>query len=376
MKFLHISDLHLGKRLHGFSLLEDQKFFLFDRVLPLLKEKHIHVLVIAGDIYDVPIPPQDAVVMLDEFLFRCAEEGIEVLMISGNHDSSDRLSYGSRFFAAKKVHIATSIKDSLQPIEVDGVNFYLLPFFKHHDVNGVFGTEFKDYATAAAYLVEKMALDPNKQNVLVAHQLVLPEGGESALLRSKSEEVSVGAIPNIPSEVFKDYTYVALGHIHKPQKVGPNAYYCGCPIKYHVDECKDVKAFHIVEISEKGYSLEKLPIVPLRDLVAICGKFDDIIRSNPSDDYVSISLTDDLPIENAMDKLRAACFPRCVGIEYPNLGGDDIDLEEMPVLESKTPEELFEDFYSNVMGMPLSDFQKKTVSELLMKAKGEDHAAD
>lgn len=376
MKFLHISDLHLGKRLHGFSLLNDQRFFLFDRVLPLLKEQNIRVLVIAGDIYDVPIPPQDAVVMLDEFLYSCADSGIEVLLVSGNHDSSDRLSYGSRFFAAKNVHIVTSIKDSLHPIVVDGVNFYLLPFMKHHDVNGVFDTEFKDYASAAAYLVEQMNLDLTKKNVLVAHQLVLPESGESALLRSKSEEVTVGAIPNIPSAVFKDFTYVALGHIHKPQKVGANAYYCGCPIKYHVDEWKDVKSFYIVDIKEDGYILEKLPIVPLRDLVVVSGSFDDIIHSNPTDDYVSVSLTDDLPIENAMDKLRAACFPRCVGIEYPNLGGEDIDLEETPDLESKTPEELFEDFYSSVMGLPLSDYQKKTVNELLAKAKGEDHEAD
>ena len=376
MKFLNISDLHLGKRLHGFSLLDDQRFFLFDHVLPLLKEEGIHVLVIAGDIYDAAIPPQEAVILLDEFLFRCAQDGIEVLMISGNHDSSDRLSYGSRIFASKAIHIATSVEDALHPIVIEGVNFYLLPFMKHHDVNGRFKTEFKDYASAASFMVEQMHLDLSVPNVLVAHQLVLPEGGEGALVRSKSEEATVGAIPNFPSEIFKDFTYVALGHIHKPQKVGANAYFCGCPIKYHVDEAKNEKHFNIVTIENGKFTLETRPIVPLHDLVIEEGTFEDVIRRPSSEDYVAVVLKDDVPIEGAMDKIRAANFKRCVAIDYPNIGGVDLDLDEAPDISSEPPEALLEKFYENVMGNPLTDYQKQTAMELLEKAKGGTHEAD
>ncbi|MCR5490782.1 MAG: exonuclease SbcCD subunit D [Bacilli bacterium] len=376
MQFLHISDLHLGKRLHGFSLLEDQRFFLFERTLPLLRERKIGVLVIAGDIYDAPIPPQDAVLLLDEFLSQCASEGIEVLVISGNHDSSDRLSYGARFFAAKNIHIATSVKDSLNPLSIEGVNFYLMPFMKHHDVNGVFGTEFKDYASAASYLVEQMHLDPAKKNVLVAHQLVLPEGGESGLERSGSEEASVGAIPNIPSEVFKDFDYVALGHIHKPQKVGKNAYFCGCPIKYHVDEANNQKQFNIVTIDEAGCGLEVVPIVPLRDLKIVTGSFDEIIHMPKCLDFVAVTLTDTVPTENAMDKIRNACFPLCLSIEYKNLGGQEMNLDEAPDISTETPEELFGKFYEQILGTPLTDYQNETAMRLLARAKGEDHEAD
>lgn len=367
VKFLHISDLHLGKRLRGFSLLEDQRDFLFEKTIPLLKEKGIDILVIAGDIYDLPSPSQDAVVLLDKFLTACAKEDIRVLMIPGNHDSSLRLSYGSHLFQDKGIHIVTDLQDALKPIEIDGARFYLLPFFKHHDVNGLFDESFKDYASAMEFLIKKMELNHDFVNILVAHQLVLPSKGE--LEFGGSEEVVVGNVGNIPSSLFQDFDYVALGHIHKQQKVGENAFYCGSPIKYHVDEFKHKKDFYIVSVDSNKVIIDQIPIHALHELRVLEGNYIDIIALPPSEDYIYVRLLDSSYIENAMDAIRDTVFPRCLGLEYPNIGSLAAEEESVPAFDAEHPEDLFPKFYDMVMGQELTQFQRDVVSETLEQSK-------
>ena len=367
MKFLHLSDLHLGKRLRGFSLLEDQRYFLFEQTLPLLKEEGIDVLVIAGDIYDVPAPSQDSVVLLDDFITACANLRIRVLMIPGNHDSSLRLSYGSKIFRDRGIYIVTDIKNSVHPIEIDGVNFYLLPFMKHHDVNGAFEQEFKDYNSAAAFMVEQMQLDNSKINVLVAHQLVLPHHGD--LEFGGSEEVVVGTVGNIDSSVFSQFDYVALGHIHKPQAVGDNAHYCGSPLRYHVDEARQEKSFYIVDVQKGRVEITHKPIHVLHELRVLDGNYADVIAMPPSEDYVFVNLLDNAYVENAIDAIRQTAFPHCLGLAYPNIGSTESGEETVPEFDSEHPEELFPKFYEMVLGQRLTDFQSETVLELLEKAK-------
>ena len=367
MKFLHLSDLHLGKRLRGFSLLEDQRHFLFEETIPLLKEEKIDVLVIAGDIYDVPAPSQDAVVLLDDFITTCANEHIKVLMIPGNHDSSLRLSYGSKIFRDRGIYIVTDIKDSLKPIEIERYRFYLLPFMKHHDVNAAFGTEFKDYNSAAAFMVEQMNLDRGYINILVAHQLVIPFHGDPEF--AGSEEVVVGTIGNINCSTFSKFDYVALGHIHKPQKIGDNIFYCGSPLRYHVDEARQEKSFFIVSVQKERAEITHKPIHVLHELRIVEGEYADVIAMPKSEDYVFVNLLDKAYIENAIDALRQTVFPRCLGLGYPNIATNESDEEATPEFDSEHPEELFPKFYEMVLGQDLSQFQSDTVLELLEKAR-------
>ena len=367
MKFLHLSDLHLGKRLRGFSLLEDQRHFLFEETLPLLNEEKIDVLVIAGDIYDVPAPSQDAVVLLDDFITACANQHIRVLMIPGNHDSSLRLSYGSKIFRDRGIYIVTDIKNSLTPIDIDGVNFYLLPFMKHHDVNGAFDQEFKDYNSAAAFMVEQMQLDQSKVNVLVAHQFVLPSQGD--LEFGGSEEVVVGTVGNIDASVFSKFDYVALGHIHKHQRIADKIYYCGSPLRYHVDEAKQDKVFFIVDVDKEKLEITHKPIHVLRELRVVEGNYADVIAMPSSDDYIFVNLLDKAYVENAIDALHQTTFPHCLGLAYPNIGPAESGEETAPEFDSEHPEALFPKFYEMVLGQELTEFQSKTVQELLDKAK-------
>ncbi|MDY0345784.1 MAG: exonuclease SbcCD subunit D [Bacilli bacterium] len=363
MKILHLADLHLGKRICGYSLIDDQRFFL-NQTLRFLDENNIKCLIIAGDIYDLSIPSAEATTILDEFLSALADKGIQVLMIPGNHDSSNRLSYASNFFKNRGIHIVTDAKNSLSPIAIDDVNFYLVPFLNHHDVNRVLETDFKDYESAMRGLVEAMKIDDKKTNVLIAHQLVLPTKGE--LSRSGSEEITIGTLGNISASTLYGFDYVALGHIHKPQNVGHNMRYPGSPLKYHSDEANIEKSYTVVSVDGKNVSYETMPIRPLRDVVVLKGKLEDIVLNNASekDNYVYAILTNETSVENAMEKLKRV-FPHALNLEYERIIGQGvsatqtIDVQEIPLTT------LFADFYEQQNGRPLSKHQEQIVSDLL-----------
>lgn len=363
MRILHLADLHLGKRICGYSLIDDQRFFL-NETLRFIEENNLKCLIIAGDIYDASVPSAEATTVLDEFLSSLADRKIMTLIIPGNHDSSERLNYASTFFLNRGIHIVSNVKNSLLPIKIEGINFYLVPFINHHDVNNLLSKEFKDYGTAMQGLVEAMNIDNKQTNVLVAHQLVLPSQGE--LERSSSEEVTIGLLGNIPANNLYGFDYVALGHIHKPQNVGRNMRYPGSPLKYHSDEAKSEKSYTIVTIDGKKVSFETAPIKPRRDVVVLKGKLEDIILNNASeaDKYVYAVLTDETNVENAMEKLKRV-FPYTLNLEYQITVGQGVspivvvDVQQIPLTT------LFSDFYQQQNGQDLSDYQKEVVKNLL-----------
>ena len=365
MRFLHLSDLHIGKRLAGFSLLDEQRKILFDAIEEC-KKHETHVIVLAGDIYDVATPSQSATTLLSDFLIACNENHIEVLAIPGNHDSAERLGFVSSLLNREGIHIVSTIEESLKPIEIEDARFFLFPFFKHFDINHAFGKEFETYEEAASYLLSLLELSKDKANVLVAHQTVLPRGKE--LKRSKSEDVVIGTIMNIDANLFKDFTYVALGHIHMEQQVADNAIYPGAIYKYDAAEANYEKNFHFVTVDKDGFRIEKVPIHFEKDVRVIEGLFDDIIHQAGSEDYVFLRLLDEALVESPMEKARRI-FPNCCGVFSAKieremaLENEDIIDEDLPPLE------LLKRFYLWSEGKELSDYQLSVAQEIL---EGED----
>lgn len=362
MRFLHIADLHLGKKISGYSLLEDQVYFL-NETLKFLKEHQISALVVAGDIYDVSMPSAEAITAFDNFLTSLADLHIETLIIPGNHDSKERLHYATRFLKRNHIHLQTELEDFFTPVLIEGTAFYLLPFINHHEVNAMFNTSYNDYASAVQGLLEKLPLDENKQNVLVAHQLVLPTHDE--LERSGSENITIGTLGNIPASIFSSFDYVALGHIHKPQSVAKNARYSGSPLKYHSDEAKTQKSFTVVSLENKNLQIETFSIVPLHDVFVIEGTFKELIaRKEHENDFVYILLKEDSLIENAMERLKVV-YPLALDLRYENTIGKGADFSNVQNIENISIIDLFTTFYEEQNGTPLNEKQKEIVEGLL-----------
>lgn len=351
----------MGKKLAGFSLIEDQRHILF-YALDRCVAKGVKTVLLCGDIYDTAIPTQAATSLLSEFLVKANNLGIKVLLIPGNHDSSERLGFASSLLNSEGVYIVSTLEEALEPIKIEGVNFYLLPFFKHYDVNRAFGTNCVSYEEATELLIEKMNLDKNLPNVLLCHQTVFLKGKD--LIRSSSEDVAIGDVANIDANVFEDFTYVALGHIHKAQKVAPNAYYPGAIYKYHVDEADYEKTFCFVEISEKGFKQEFEPMDYIRNLRVIRGTMEEILQKEPSEDYVFLVLLDEVPVNNAMEKARRV-FPYCIGLRYEVKDRESsTPLEEPVLIENASPIEMLTSFYKWTMQEELSDAQKELAISL------------
>ena len=313
MKFFHLSDLHIGKQLHGFSLLEDQRYIL-DQVLALIQERQPDAVLVAGDIYDKSMPSADAVALFDEFLTKLANlpDGPVVCMVSGNHDSGERLSYGSRLFAEHKIYIAGNAPGAEQPevqrIDIPdkngSVHLYLLPFFRPSFVREIEGLEdVKTYEDAMRGLVERMHVDPRERNVLLCHQFFTSNGKEPE--RSDSETVHVGGQDNIDVSTVAVFDYVAAGHIHRPQNSGSAGEngamvrYCGSPLKYSVSEAGWEKSVSEVSLGAKGKAeVIKLPLKPLHDVRKIQGTLSEltsplVLAAADPEDYVSVVLTDE-----------------------------------------------------------------------------------
>lgn len=373
MKFIHLSDLHLGKRVNDFSMLEDQQYILTE-ILQIIGRERPQAVVIAGDVYDKSVPSAEAVALLDDFLVRLAGRGLQVLVISGNHDSPERMAFGGRLMAQSGVHLAPVYGGSVAPVtlmdEYGPVNFYLLPFVKPAHVRKFFpGREIVSYTGAMAAAVEGMAVDETARNVLVTHQFVT--GAE----RCQSEEISVGGADNVDVSVFDAFDYVALGHIHGPQHVARETVrYCGTPLKYSFSEAKHKKSVTIVELGEKGgVSVRTVPLVPLRDMVELRGSYSEVtLRSfyegtHWREDYVRIILTDEEDVPDAMSKLRAV-YPYLMALDYDNrrtrsTGSVDAGAD----VSRRSPLELLEEFYAQQNGQPMGEEQRGFVRELIEK---------
>ena len=366
MKLMHLSDLHLGKRVNGFSMLPDQKYIL-EQILKIAEQERPEAVLICGDVYDKSVPSAEAVELLDEFLCRLKALGLAVLLISGNHDSPERLAFGARLLEAEGVHISRVYDGDVQPVTITDafgpVRFWLLPFLKPAHVRRCFPeSEIETYTDAIRTAVGQMGVDPSERNVLLSHQFVT--GAE----RTESEELFVGGTENVDAAVYDAFDYVALGHLHGPQSVGRETIrYCGTPLKYSFSEAKQEKSVTMVELMEKGsVRLRTIPLTPLRDLREIKGTYDELTaRSFYTDanreDYLHITLTDEEDVPNALGRLRTV-YPNLMKLSYDNRRTrSDLSLWDLEATERKDPMELLSDFYRQQNGGDMSEEQRAYV---------------
>ena len=367
---MHISDLHLGKRVNEFSMIEDQKYILAT-ILDVIRAEQVDGVLIAGDVYDKTTPSEEAVQLLDWFLTKLAKLEVDTYVISGNHDSSVKLSFASDLIDRSGIHIAPVYNGTVKPYELTdtygALNIYLLPFLKPANVRSIFpDEEIKDYTDACRVAIAHMELDPQKRNVLVAHQYV--KGG----IKSESEEVSIGGLDQVDVDVFDAFDYVALGHLHGPQKVGKTTVrYCGTPLKYSFSEETHKKSATIVTFGEKNQvDLRTVELKPMRDLRSIRGRFEELMskefyETTARDDYLHIVLTDEEDILDAVDRMRVI-YPHLMKLSYDNCRtrqNNELDVTEE--IHRKGPMELFEEFYELQNNQTMNDEQQKLLTGLV-----------
>lgn len=370
MKLLHLSDLHIGKRVFEFSMLEDQRAIL-EQILSIADEVKPDAVIIAGDVYDKSVPSEEAVQLCDSFLSALAERHLQTFIISGNHDSSERIAFGSKLMCASGIHLSPVYDGTVKPVtlsdEFGTVNFYLLPFIKPAHVRRYYEDEkIESYTDALRVVIEHMEIDASNRNVLVTHQFV---AGAS---RCESEELLVGGTDAVNADIFSPFDYTALGHLHSPQNVGSKKVrYCGTPLAYSFSECGQQKSVSVVTLRKKGnLSVETIPLTPKRKFAAYKGSYlelaaRDFYRDKNTEDYLAITLTDEQDIPNAMAKLRAI-YPNLMRLNYDNSRTrSDRTLMQCKEIESKHPAELFAEFYENQNGSPMSEMQRKLVQQLI-----------
>lgn len=373
MRFLHLADLHIGKRLNEFSLIEDQKF-IFDKILNIIDEKKIEAVLIAGDVYDKPVPSAEAVTVLNSFLNSLAKRNLKVFVISGNHDSQERIGFGAELISQSGVYMSKPFSGNVETHKIKDeygdINIYMLPFIKPAMVKHVYDEAGIDsYDSAMAYVMEQTKVDESERNLLIAHQFV--RGAD----RCDSEEVSVGGIDEVSVENFKRFDYVALGHLHSPQHIKSEfVRYSGTPLKYSFSEAKHQKTALIVDMKEKGnITLEKVPLIPKHDMIEIKGKYQEIMSKDfykdiDRMDYAHVTLTDEQDVLHAMELLRTV-YPNIMKLDYDNTrtrsnneikGGENV--------EKKQPLDLFKEFYELQNNQPMSreqaDFMEKLIKDV------------
>ena len=372
MKLIHLSDLHIGKRVNEVSMIEDQAYILL-QILQIIDDEKADAVLIAGDIYDKSVPSAEAVILFDDFLCRLANRHIPVLIISGNHDSQERLAFGNRLLELGGIHISPVYDGTVQSVtlsdEYGEVVFWLLPFIKPAHVKRFYpDAGIESYTDACRVAVEKMGLDTGKRNVLLTHQFVTgasvdPEG---------SEEISVGGSDNVDASVFADFDYVALGHIHSPQNIGSNRIrYSGTPLKYSLSEAAHHKSVTVVNLGHKGeLELQLRPLIPKHDLRQIRGTFAELTEKSfcegtSAEDYIYVALTDEEDVPEAIGKLRLI-YPNLMQLKYDNTrtrtnqvinGAEDV--------KRKSPLELFGELYELQNNQPMSEEQCRFIQGLI-----------
>ena len=379
MKFMHLSDLHLGKRVHEYSMIEDQEYIL-NQIVQIAADEKVDAVFIAGDIYDKTFPPVEAVTLLDQFLWALAEKEISVWIISGNHDSAERLSFGSRLMEKNEIHIAPVYNGELHTVTMEDeygpIDISLLPFIKPAQVKRFFPEEEIHTYTDALQTALQGDAPRNRRRILITHQFV------TGASRCESEEPVVGGLDNVDASVFNGFDYVALGHIHSPQNVVRETLrYCGTPLKYSFSEVHQEKSITIVTMKEKGcISLKTIPLRPLRDLKEIKGTYNDLTlksfyeHTEYPESYLHITLTDEEDVPDAVSRLQVI-YPHIMKLDYDNARTrNSPGTDSAGETENKTPIELFEEFYQRRNFQPMSEEQKKFASELMEKVMEEEEA--
>ena len=369
MKLIHLSDLHLGKRLNEFSLLADQKYIL-SQILSIAKEIFADGVIISGDVYDKSVPSLEAVELFDSFLVELSKANLKTFVISGNHDSPERLAFGEKLMQKSGIFISPSFSGKIEPITLTDdygkINFYLLPFIKPAHVKRFFNEDFSSYTTALKKVIDGMEIDQRERNLLITHQFV------TGAVRSESEEITVGGTDNVDAEVFTPFDYVALGHIHKPQNVSEKIRYCGTPLKYSFSELNHQKSVTVIEFKEKGNLIvSTIPLKPLRDLAEIKGTYLELTKkdfyenSTFKNDYLSVILTDENDVIDAMAKLRVI-YPYIMKLSYDNSRTrQNMLLDQVENAENLPPIELFSNLYQLQNNKPLTSEQKNFVEKLI-----------
>jgi len=369
MKTVHLADLHLGKIVNGFSMIDEQKHIL-DEILEIIRNEHVEAVMIAGDVYDRNIPSIEATNLLDAFLSELVQQKIEVFLIAGNHDSGDRLNFGSSLFESMHVHIVGTYKGTVPfytlQDEYGTIVFHLLPFLRPITVNRYIEDEMEkagDYTQAVQKALQNDTVDTKQRNVILSHQFVtgvqVDENG--------SEEIIVGGLDQVSGSVYDAYDYVCLGHIHRPQKVlRDTMVYAGTPLKYSFSEANQVKSIPLVNFKEKGtIEIKRIPLHPLHEMKEVKGKFAEIMQASHSSDYMHVTLTDEEDVPDAIRDLRQI-YPNIMKLDYDNRRTQcaaTVTVNEEKIMQS--PLEIFSMFYEERNHAPMSGAQKNCIKELI-----------
>lgn len=377
MKFIHLSDLHIGKRINEFSMLEDQKYIL-TKIINIIDDEKPQAVIIAGDVYDKSVPSGEAVQLFDDFLCRLAVRKLHVFVISGNHDSAERIAFGGRLMDASGIHMSPVWNGEIEPVTLEDefgkINFYMLPFIKPAHVRSFYEEEkIESYTDAVSVATGKMNVDTSLRNVIVTHQFV------TGAARSDSEEISVGGTDNVDASAFEKFDYVALGHIHGPQNIGSEKIrYCGTPLKYSFSELNHKKSVTVVTLGEKGnLEIKAVPLVPKHDWREIRGTFEEIMKrdrcTETDDDYMRVILTDEDDIPDAMNRLRRKLYPNLMNLDYDNSRTrrrGTIGLAEN--VKDRDPIDLFCEFYETMNNQPMSEEQRIFSQQLIESIKEDE----
>lgn len=380
MRFFHLSDLHIGKQLHHYNLKEDQKAIL-QQVVNYARDLHPDAIIIAGDIYDKSVPSAEAVTIFDEFLTDLAEiqPVIPVLIISGNHDSAERMNYAAEFLEKHKIYVvgnAPGTKDEwIKKVELEDewgkVQVYLLPFLKPSYVKPIFDETPESYTDAVKRLLEREEIDESARNILVSHQFYT---GNSTPETCDSETISVGGIDNVDVSVVEQFDYVALGHLHGKQSVkSPHIRYPGTLLKYSVSETNHVKTLTQVTLGKKGEQPEisELTLSPLHDVKKKCGKLEELLdQKEVCEDYVSITLTDEVDPYRPKEQLERK-YSRILEIRVDNTRTRKKLAEFEEEIQIKEPFQAFEDFYKEMQGEAMSEEQVDYMKQIFAQAREE-----
>jgi len=363
MKFLHLADLHLGKRVNEFPMIEDQKYILL-KILGIIDEEKPDGILIAGDVYDKAWPSVEAVALLDSFLSRLAERGIQTFIISGNHDSAERLSFGAGLIDGTGIHIARAYNGNVTPLTLEDnfgkVNIFMLPFIKPVHVRQAFpDEEIASYNDAVRAAVAHMDVRPDERNVLITHQFV------TGAVTCASEELSVGGADNVDASLFDAFDYVALGHIHSPQRITRDTVrYAGSPLKYSFSEAKHKKSVTVVEMAEKGkVTVRTVPLIPKYDMAEIKGSFDALMTKSyydklNLDDYYHITLTDEEDILDAVTRLRTV-YRKIMTLDYDNARTrSSATLDTEKDVQQLRPIDLVSELFETQNGKPMDEAQR------------------
>lgn len=373
MKLIHLSDLHLGIRVNEYSMIEDQKYIL-EQIIAAVDDEKPDCVIIAGDVYDRAVPSAEAVQLFDDLLWSLATREVKVFVISGNHDSAERMAFASRMLDAEGIHISRAYDGETQRVvlrdSLGEVNIYMLPFIKPANVRRYSEEEITSYTDAVRLAVSKMDVDETVRNVLVTHQFV------TGSRRSESEEITVGGTDNVDVTVFERFDYVALGHIHSPQNCSSERVrYCGTPLKYSFSEAGENKSVTVVELAAKGeLTVRTVPLTPMRDMVEIRGSYDELMSrsfyegTTLREDYVHAILTDEEDVLDAVGRLRTV-YKNLMKISYDNTRTRaDVSIEATADVERISPLQLFAEFYETQNNQPMtkeqSDFMRRIMENV------------